>query len=66
MLYISGGLGITITFKAGEYLRLHEGEAVSCKYSEPQIRTFTQKGGQKLHKIWIDNDKHVALCLIAK
>ncbi|XP_045158354.2 histidine N-alpha-methyltransferase-like [Mercenaria mercenaria] len=60
------GLGIDVTFKTGEYLQLHEGEGVSCKYSEHQIRTLAQKGGQRLDKIWTDSENHVALCFIAK
>lgn len=60
------GLGIDITFKTGEYLRLHEGEGVSCKYTEQQIRTLAQKGGQRLDKMWTDSENHVALCCIAK
>lgn len=57
---------MTLSLKEGEYIRMHEGEGVSCKYTEDQIRHVTRKGDQILQDIWIDNDKHVAICCISK
>ena len=46
----------------GESILLHEGENLSCKYTEAQLHTLVRKAGQKLRNIWKDN--HVALCYI--
>ncbi|KAL4236035.1 hypothetical protein ACF0H5_004421 [Mactra antiquata] len=64
--YVIPGLNLELTLKEGDYLRLHEGEGVSCKYTLEQIKTFITKGNQTLKNIWIDDDKHVSLCCIGK
>ncbi|KAH3840111.1 hypothetical protein DPMN_113554 [Dreissena polymorpha] len=60
------GLGLSLTFDADDKLRLHEGEYVSCKYTEAQLRHIAKRGGLSLSRIWTDADKHVALCCFSK
>lgn len=61
------GLGISVHLDKDECINIADtGAESTCKYTVEQIESLMEAGQLHLEKIWIHENKHTALCLIAK
>ncbi|XP_052777112.1 histidine N-alpha-methyltransferase-like [Mya arenaria] len=61
------GLHLSFDLLEGEGIYLHEGEYLSCKYTETQVRALTEKAGLTLNRMWTDAGRRVGIfCFTSK
>lgn len=61
-------IDMTIDFEANERVYIHDDnfEGFSCKYTTEQIRVMAKESGLAVVKMWMDPDKHTAVCCLKK
>ncbi|WAR23855.1 EGTD-like protein, partial [Mya arenaria] len=63
----TAGLHLSFDLLEGEGIYLHEGEYLSCKYTETQVRALTEKAGLTLNRMWTDAGRRVGIfCFTSK